>query len=48
MLARTRGNEKRISGDKCGAGANFAVKKLLIAATVVFKCKYECTCRSRW
>ena len=46
-LARTRGNAKRIYGGKCGAMANFAVNKLLTAATVVFKCQYECTC-GRW
>lgn len=35
LLARTCGNEKGISGGKCGARANFAVKKLLTAAFVI-------------
>jgi hypothetical protein len=46
MLARSRGNDKGLYGGKCGARANFAVKKLLTAETVEFKCKYECTCCS--
>jgi len=42
MLARSRGNEKRISGGKCGERANCDVKKLLTAAAdVASKCKYE-------
>ena len=38
MLARTCGNEKGISGGRCGARANFAGKKLLTAALVIWMC----------